>query len=328
MKNVFLKFRTLAMMMMALGLMVSCDDDDDGGQPQDQPESIAAEVQAAARFSILADALDRTQLLPVLTDESASLTVFAPNNTAFEGAFQALGVADLDGLENAIGNDGLKQVLLYHVLGMEVESMNVTNAYVATQATNADGDNLSLYTDITAGVQINGSANVVAADIDASNGVIHEIDGVLLPMSIFGLLQVNPDFSSLVTALEAADGALDTLLSDASSGPFTLFAPDDAAFTALLTDLGVNSLNELITAIGGTDVLADILLYHVVPGNITADEVSAGTVTTAEGTAFTISTTGGVSITDGAGGTSNVTQTDIQGTNGVIHQIDGVLLIQ
>lgn len=328
MKNVILPLR-LFVLLMAFATVVACEDDDNETQPPTtQEKSIGATAQAEARFSILVDALDRTGLLSVVTDESASLTVFAPNDAAFQSAFQTLGVADLDELEDVIGNAGLKNVLLYHVLDAEVMAADVTTGYVATQATNGDGDQLSAFIDASSGVMLNNAAQVVAADINASNGVIHEIDAVILPLSMYGLLEVNPDFSSLVSALQVADGSLDSLFSATSSGPYTLFAPDDDAFGDLLNALNAASLNELITTIGGTDVLAQVLTYHAVDGNITSDEIPNGKVMTVQGADISIATSNGVSITDGAGQTRTVTSADIQGTNGVIHRINGVLLIQ
>ena len=187
---------------------------------------------------------------------------------------------------------------------------------------------LSLYLNTDMGVTINGSSNVITADIDASNGVIHEIDAVILPLSIAELLAVNAEFSSLVTALSVADGNLDSVLASPATGPVTVFAPNNAAFAQLLTDLNLSTLPELVTAIGGTGELASVLLYHVVGDNITSDEVGPGMVTTLQGASFDISTTTGVQITDGAGTTTNVIATDIQGTNGVAHVLDYVLLPQ
>lgn len=320
--------------MLFLGItsisLTACENDDDDNldTPDPKQETIADIAVATPRFSILVDALTRTNLVSVVADANADLTVFAPNNQAFADALTALGFADLDALETALGTDGLKNVLLYHVLGAEVKAMDVSTGYAATEATNADGDKLSLYLNTNAGVQINGSSNVETADIDASNGVIHEIDAVILPLSIAGLLAVNTEFSSLVTALGVADGNLDSVLSDPATGPVTVFAPNDAAFGKLLSDLGLNDLNELVTAIGGSGALANVLLYHVVGGNTSSDEVTNGPLTTLQGDVITISTSNGVEITDGAGTTTKVIATDIQGTNGVAHTLDYVLLPQ
>lgn len=127
-------------------------------------------------------------------------------------------------------------------------------------------------------------------------------------------------FSTLVTAVQAAD-LEDTLRSD---GPFTVFAPTDAAFQAL----PAGTLDALLADPQGA--LAPILTYHVVSGEVMAADVAGldgQAVTTVNGATFTVNVDGGsVSLTDGAGNRVNVVQTDVEASNGVIHVIDGVLL--
>jgi transforming growth factor-beta-induced protein len=156
---------------------------------------------------------------------------------------------------------------------------------------------------------------VTTADILASNGVIHVIDKVILPAGIVNHAINNPDFSILVQAVVKAD-LVDAL---SASGPFTVFAPNNAAFNKLFATLGVSGINDL-----SAEALTPILLYHVVPGNVTASQVSTGNVNTLkEGSMISITANSmGVKINN----TSNVIATDVQGTNGVIHAIDTVIL--
>jgi transforming growth factor-beta-induced protein len=125
----------------------------------------------------------------------------------------------------------------------------------------------------------------------------------------------NPNFSILVQAVVKA-GLVEAL---SGAGPFTVFAPTNDAFTALFAILGVNGIDDLTA-----EQLTPILLYHVVPGNVLASQVTSGNVPTLkEGSTISI-------IADGMGvklnGNSNVVATDVQGTNGVIHAIDAVIL--
>jgi transforming growth factor-beta-induced protein len=318
------KFWMASAMAISLVSFSSCKKDDNP-DPDPQPQTIAEIAAGNPDFSILVDALTRTNLLDAVSDPDADLTVFAPTNDAFVALLGELGLGSLDAVEAALGTDGLRNVVLYHVLGAEVKAADVTTGYVATLANRDTDQALSLYISTAAGVKINDRATVTTADVDASNGVIHIIDQVILPLSIFELLEVNPSFSALVTALGVADGDLDALTSDPAAGPFTLFAPQDEAFTALLQDLGLADLNALVAALG-TNGLSDVLLYHVVAGNIRSTQVPAGVVATVNGENITISLTSGVQITDANSNTVTVTSVDIQGTNGVIHIIDGVLL--
>ena len=130
--------------------------------------------------------------------------------------------------------------------------------------------------------------------------------------NIVAVAQGNPEFSTLVAAVTAA--GLGEALS--GEGPFTVFAPTNAAFEALPAGL----LEKLLLP-ENKEVLPKILTYHVVPAKVMAADVAAGDVTTLEGSAFAITTEGGVKVN-----ASNVTATDVAASNGVIHVIDAVLV--
>ena len=130
--------------------------------------------------------------------------------------------------------------------------------------------------------------------------------------TIVAVAQGNPDFSTLVTAVTAA-GLGDAL---SGTGPFTVFAPTNAAFEALPAGL----LQKLLLP-ENKEILTKILTYHVVPSKVMAADVAAGDVTTLDGSTFAITTEGGVKVN-----ASNVTATDVAASNGVIHVIDAVLV--
>jgi len=130
--------------------------------------------------------------------------------------------------------------------------------------------------------------------------------------TIVEVAQGNEDFSTLVAAITAA--GLGEALSGA--GPFTVFAPTNAAFEALPAGL----LDKLLLP-ENKDVLTKILTYHVVSAKVMAADVAAGDVASLEGSTFAITTDGGVKVN-----TSNVTATDVEASNGVIHIIDAVLV--
>jgi uncharacterized surface protein with fasciclin (FAS1) repeats len=130
--------------------------------------------------------------------------------------------------------------------------------------------------------------------------------------TIVAVAQANPDFSTLVAAITAA-GLGDAL---SGAGPFTVFAPTNAAFEALPAGL----LEKLLLP-ENKEILTKILTYHVVPAKVMAADVAAGDVNTLEGSAFAITTEGGVKVN-----ASNVTATDVAASNGVIHVIDAVLV--
>ncbi|MEZ4932356.1 MAG: fasciclin domain-containing protein [Saprospiraceae bacterium] len=303
-------FSFLNSMLLALLFsmpFVSCSDDDGATTPEEQ--SIVEIATSDAQFSILVSALDRVGLVSVLEGDGP-FTVFAPT----DAAFQASGI-DL----NALSDAELTEVLLYHVLGAEVKSTDIATGqtYATTAATTGPNNSqLSILIEKSTGVKINNSANVTTADVDATNGVIHIVDQVILPLDIVGHAAANSNFTSLVSTLGAASGDLVNVLSGA--GPFTVFAPLNSAFDAIAT----------VTAGLDADQLAKVLTYHVASGNVRSSGLSDGmSIPTVNSESITVSIDAGVvTLTDTNGGTSKVLLTDVQATNGVIHVIEQVLI--
>jgi len=306
-------------------VLAACGSDDDDDAPS--PGTIA-EVATEAGFSALVAAADKAGLVGALSDPGAGLTVFAPTDEAFTALATSLGFASATDMVNALEGETLAKILSFHVLPTRQSAADLS-AGGTTQATlyNFPGATpATLGVDTTSGVKLTDAAlnqaTVTSADVAASNGVIHVIDKVLVPpgvLTVVQMAQLNPAFSVLVEAVVAAD--LATTLS--GSGPFTVFAPTDAAFTSALTELNL-SKTQLLASPG----LADILTYHVVAGDVRAADVVAlpkpASVPTLQGTDFTVGTT--LAITDGRARTANLVATDVIASNGVIHVIDNVIL--
>lgn len=312
MKKLRMKFGLVLMSLAMLVVVTACNkDDDDQPQPAPMAKTVVEIASGDEQFSILVDALVKADLVSALEGDGP-YTVFAPTNAAFNDLFSTLGVSGLDQLSA----EQLRPILLYHVLSGEAKSSSLANGYVSTLNT-ATPDNAAalIYVNIDDQVLLNGSTMVTSADVDATNGVIHVIDKVLLPMNVVDIAISNPDFSILVEAVVKA-GLVDAL---SAEGPFTVFAPTNAAFEALFADLGVSGIADLTA-----EQLTPILLYHVVADNVRSSEVSAGEVPTLN-TESTIT----VSIMDGKvmlDGNATVIAVDVQGSNGVVHVIDNVIL--
>ena len=243
------------------------------------------------------------------------MTLFAPTNDAFAAA----------GITTLPDGATLSAVLKYHVLDGITLAANLPETTVgATPIASLGGD--FYLTNKGAGVFINGLTEVTATDIEGSNGVVHVIDRTLIPPSnnIVEIAQsFNPDeFTQLVAALARTSGENPDLLAALSGeGAFTVFAPTDAAFEALLDDLGFGSINDVPL---GT--LSAVLQHHVIATpRVFSSDLEAGSVTTLNGD-ITIDPSSGT-ITDGSGNDANLTTTlDVLATNGVIHVIDKVLI--
>ena len=271
--------------------------------PTDNPNDIPRTAQCTGIHDSLVAGVVQAELLETLQGPGP-FTIFAPTDQAFADA----GI-DLGALDNPSGKQTLSDILLYHVVSGEVPSSNVTECMTATAA---NGQTLSFT--VGDGVMVNG-ANVTTADVATSNGIIHVIDKVLSPTNtpndIARTAQCTGIHNSLVSAVVQAE-LLETLQ---GAGPFTLFAPTDQAFADAGIDLA--SLDNP----AGKAALADILLYHVVSGNVPSTALSDCMTTPAvngQNLAFNLGS--GVMVND-----ANVTLADVGTSNGVIHVIDKVL---
>ena len=304
--------------------IVSCSNDDDGGMPTPDGVTIADFVANNAEYSSLASALDATGLTATLAG-NANFTVFAPNNTAFSAFLSANGFASLED----VPVDVLRELLLNHVVEGISTSSDLTTGYITSLGTGASSSqNLSLFINTASGVEINGVSQVTQADISVDNGVIHAVDAVIGLPNITTQALANPQFSILVEALIAAsDSNINyvDILTGTAGAPFTVFAPTNDSFVALLAVLGLSSLNEI-----PQDLLQIVLNYHVIAGaNVRAEDlVNGGTATTFQGENLTFDLTGGAKIIDATGTPSNIIVTNVQTNNGVVHAVDKVLLPQ
>jgi len=202
----------------------------------------------------------------------------------------------------------LTAILTYHVVGGLAESGDLTDGQVIGTVNGAD-----VTVSLDGGVFIN-DAQVILADIPASNGVVHVIDAVLLPPAPVTVVDiiVNSDVHTTLETAVLAAGLEGTL---SGEGPFTVFAPTDEAFAALPAGTVEALLEDIPT-------LTAILNYHVVSGLAESGDLTDGQVIgTVNGANVTVSLDGGVFIND-----AQVILADIPASNGVVHVIDAVLL--
>jgi len=271
----------------------------------------------AGTFKTLVKIVSDLGLVDTLKGAEA-LTVFAPS----DDAFAKLPAGTLESLSA----DQAKEIVLRHVVTAKVPAAAVTTGDVAT----IGGELIRLVKFPNGGVQINykgGSSNVVQADIQASNGVIHVIDSVILPAApapqdnraapLGDVVDVAVGAGSFKTLVKIVSdlGLVDTLK---GAEALTVFAPSDDAFAKL----PAGTLESL-----SADQAKEIVLRHVVTAKVPAAAVTTGDVATIGGELIGLVKTanGGVQI-NYKGGVSNVVTADVQASNGVIHVIDNVIL--
>ncbi len=317
MKNLKL-LKIFTFLFMGLTLMTACSDDDDDVMAT--PETIAEIAAATPDLSILVSALVRADLVTTL-DSPGEYTVFAPTNAAFQAFLTANNFANLE----AIPVNVLKQVLLNHVVAGKNISSGLMTGYVNSLATYGDTSlNLSMFINTTSGVKINGVSNVATPDIMATNGVIHVVDAVIGLPTVVTFATADPTFSTLVAALtrESSYTFASTLSQSTTPAPFTVFAPTNAAFVSLLTELGAANLAAIPTA-----TLTATLNMHVVAGaNVQSTALTNNMNITTLGGNITANITGGATLTDSNNRMSNIVAVNVQAANGVIHAIDKVIL--
>lgn len=267
-------------------------------------------IAASPNHTHLEAALIAAGLDDDLQNNAATLTVFAPDDNAFNDLASQLGVTvnDLLNLPN------LADILTYHVLGTTVNAAGVTNGAIVTPL--FTGNTLKLTKTASNNVYVN-HAMVTTADLTASNGVVHSIDAVLMSNETVIDVALDNGFTTLATAVIQEE------LIPALSDPFaqyTVFAPNNAAFDSLAASLNTN-----IAGLLALPNLDDVLKYHVLGTEVVASAVTNGAVVNP------LSTTNSLKLTKTAANAvfvnhASVLTADVQADNGVVHVIDKVVL--
>ena len=325
MKNL-LQLSKLTFLLFVGFSIQSCSDDDDDVTTPTGPSNIVEIAMDTPDLSNLVAALSVADgnLVDVLS--GGEFTVLAPTNEAFETFLAANGFMSL----SEVPTDVLSNILLNHVISGTINSTNLVDAgsgYSTTNASNMDGDNLSLYFDTSSGVTFNGISSVVAADIVASNGIVHVVDEVIGLPTVVTFAISNPALSTLVAAMTTEGLSVDIvsiLSSSDEPSPFTVFAPTNDAFGSLLAELELNALGDI-----PVDILEATLGTHVAPeANVRSTDLVDGMSVNTISSTITVSLSDGAKLIDPNGRESNIVAVDIQAYNGVVHVIDNVLLPQ
>ncbi|MEM6328448.1 MAG: fasciclin domain-containing protein [Bacteroidota bacterium] len=288
------------LLLLPLLVLTACDSADPDPLPPASSTITDLAVDTPA-LSTLVTALQTAQLDDDLMTDGP-FTVFAPTNAAFD--------ALPDGaLDNLIANpQELGGVLTYHVVPGQFATSDLSNGQILTTL---EGEQLTV--SISGGIIRINNAAIGSANVEASNGIVHIVNDVIaFPDNIPALAIGTPSLSTLVTALQTANlvGDLD------EAGPFTVFAPNNDAFSAVNGAL----LNALL---GDVPALDELLKYHVVSGELFASDLSDGqTLTTLQGDQLTVTVNDNGVFVDG----TRVIAANINANNGVVHVVEDVLV--
>ncbi len=275
-------------------------------------KDIVETAVAAGKFNTLAAALKAAGLVETLKGKGP-FTVFAPTDEAFA----KLPAGTVEMLLKPENKAKLVSILTYHVASGAVTADKVMGM---KNATTVNGQRVDIATR-DGKVWIDGKATVIMADVKASNGVIHAIDTVLMPIEkdILTTASEAGSFTTLAKAIEWT-GLTETLK---GKGPFTVFAPTDEAFAKL----PAGTLDMLMKP-ENKEKLKSILTYHVLPGRVYADQAVTMTesIKTVQGTTFGIKVKDGKVWIGNTKAMAEITATDLEASNGVIHVIDTVIM--
>jgi uncharacterized surface protein with fasciclin (FAS1) repeats len=293
-----------------------------------QQQNIVQIAQSLPIFKSLVAAVVKTGLAGTLSSASLNATVFAPTDAAFAKLPAPFNNAsNIAAITDAGQIAALKNILLYHVLGSEVRREQIAQGRSSTGALNEG----KLYFSRSLGVLlVNGNSLVLIANVDASNGIIHVIDDVLLPPSqnIAQIATGNSAFSSLVAALVKTN----LVSTFTGTGNFTVFAPTDAAFAKLPAPFNNKANIDAISNPAQIAALANILKYHVTGSRYFAWDFGIFNSIPTLAAAPNNNLRGILGLNNGwIKGNANTTfsranPVNILATNGVVHVMDQVLL--
>jgi uncharacterized surface protein with fasciclin (FAS1) repeats len=298
-----------AVVALVVWLLVRGDDEADS-ESADELETIAATLAADPQYSTLSGLLEVAGLDTDL-DGDGPFTVFAPN----DDAFAALAPDELSALQDA--PDILEQVLSYHIVDGRYPLDDLPDGELTTQ----QGEAVTVASD-GEDATVNGAA-IIDPDVAASNGVIQGLDTVLVPPGVslaaedvptenlLQLLASNPEYSTLSGLIVRSGFA--TVLDQ--TGPYTVFAPNNAAFAALPAD-------QLANLESDTALLRKVLAYHALFGRYPVAALEPGELTTVEGQPVAITVDGATVRVN----TATINAPDLEATSGIAQGIDQVLV--
>jgi len=294
----------------------SCSDDDGSSGSQEnllevaQSNGLTTFVEAA-RIAGIDDILEG----------SNKRTVFAPNNLAMATFLSVNGYADF----NDVPQNELRELLLNHIITGDRSTANMDSGYFKTMAHGpaSTSNAIDMFIEVASDITINGDAKISTPNLDASNGRLHVVNRVIAMPTVYSFIKADPNLLTFYSGINQDVDLVDPL---SQPGMFTVFSPNESAFTALNTELDYDAITDYPAA-----DLKKILSYQVVPNlNKLYPTVSNGDVfpTRLAGQNLTASVSGGGKmIVDVNNRTSTFTDNrDIQAANGVIHVMPKVLL--
>ena len=301
-------------------------------------------VTDRAELNLLEEAVVKAGLVNTLSGEGP-YTLFAPTDSAIQDLFDLLGdqFNSFDDFDEAIEILLLKQIIEYHLVNQNLFSNDLNAGTLETLASGETIEIIASGDTFVIGDASDTDANILTENVAASNGVVHIIDKILVPQAAQDLIDdlnavSGSTIKELVTETEELQlleealrltGLLDTL---GEEGPFTIFAPSDDVLLLLIALIGEDNLETLADFDSEFEInlLRQVLLYHVLPQELSSSELMPGTLNTLlEGSAIQVNDSeGSITLEDALPLEVDLLTTDIEASNGIIHFIDRILVPQ
>lgn len=318
---------SISILFLLTIFIVSCSEDEN-------QDDLLTLIAADPNLSTLNEAIALTDLNATIR-VSQNVSILAPTNEAFERYFASFEVDGLEDFSSLEDIDLLRNLLLNHVILGVFEIEDLRNGFATSLAVAPENNNVVLYFGIDGGVKINGQSEIILANREASNGMLHVVDEVIELSSIMTYIEIEEsNFSVLNQVLNRSVFAdIREYLGNPyqeDGAPYTFFAPTNAAFTALVESN--DSWNNVSEIPDGT--LREVLLHHIIENeNISSRDFGAGITTpaTLQGEPLVLlipSPTGSpVGIQDGSGNNRiQMVAADLQAANGIMHVVNQVMM--
>lgn len=376
--------KTVASAFLLGGLLftTSCSEESKTEEPNVNTKNTTVKgvIESESQFSLMNEAIEESNNQSFFSNSSANITLFAANNDAFNQLFAEFNVSSMSELESKMGEDEFSDLILYHAINGNFNLSAFNDGFVKTNADNEDGDNkLDLLIETTSSSSIklnggddNGASNVGSSSFAATNGSVIEIGAVLMSQTNFENVEEGESDNALFLSLVAeADASVKTMLDDRDNDNTVLVMNDSQIETllsirlrdvfdrddfenlldanaqaSLFTELGVNTLDDLIANVTLSSILklqgmsltsifnemesddkAELVNTLIIDGDFDADDMtSAGTITTEAGVVFNVTSNsnGGLVLTDSDGNTILLGGNSTTSANGSIFVVNSI----
>ncbi len=314
------KFGVSSILLLLL-LLIGTSCEEDTPQVPEGPNLLEV-IQNRSDLTILNEAITQSNFGPTL--QSGQYTFFAPSDEAFEAYFSANGISSI----SDITSSNISRLLLNHTVQSELRESQLIDGYQNTLLLGGgSGNSVRIFFNLGSGFGINNEATIDESDIEATNGFVHIVNEVIPLPDVVDHITYNPTFTTFLEGIQRSDlsfNFMDTLRSD---GPFTLFIPTNEAFESFFA---ANSSGDDIQSLP-SDELEDLLRYHILRGVNRFSSFQEETFTSEtwlEGMPINVAFFEDVGfLVDLKQRVYDIELVNIQGTNGVIHIIDKVLVV-